>query len=70
MIVINNKWLTPKRQQILWLIAEGYRNKEIARIQGVTMNTMRTSISVLFMMFGAVNRPNLIKKAYEHGCII
>lgn len=52
--------LTPREQQILWLVAEGMRNGEISDELNVTEHTIRNSISHMFDKLGMSSRIELV----------
>jgi DNA-binding NarL/FixJ family response regulator len=59
--------LTPREQEVLQLIGEGKRNKEIAHALGISENTVKTHISSLVRKLGIDDRLQLILYAARTG---
>ena len=51
--------LTPRERQVMGLVAQGLRNKEIAYSLGVTEGTVKVYLSRLFQKVGASDRLDL-----------
>jgi len=51
--------LTPRERQVMGLVAQGLRNKEIAYTMGVTEGTIKVYLSRLFQKVGANDRLDL-----------
>lgn len=60
---------TERQVQILNLIHQGKTNKEIGRSLAISPFTVRNHISVLFRIFGAAGRAELLKKALALGVL-
>ncbi len=52
---------TPRELEILQLLADGSTNKMIARDLGISHNTVRNQVQVLFRKTGTVNRTQLAR---------
>lgn len=61
--------LTPREQQILSLLAEGYSNKEIAERLVISPSTVYTHRSSLMEKLDLTSRHELIKYARRHGLL-
>ncbi len=61
--------LTPREQQILRLLAEGYSNKEIAERLVISPSTVYTHRSSLMEKLDLTSRHELIKYARRHGLL-
>jgi len=61
--------LTPREQQILSLLADGYSNKEIAERLVISPSTVYTHRSSLMEKLDLSSRRELIKYARRHGLI-
>ncbi len=57
--------ITKREEEILKLIADGYRNKQIAKILDISINTVRNHISNLFHKYKVSNRVQLCKQINE-----
>lgn len=55
--------ITTREYEVLTQLAGGRSNKEIARQQGVSPNTVKTQVSSLFMKLDAARRTDAIGKA-------
>lgn len=64
-----NDVLTPREQQILSLLAEGYSNKEIAERLVISPSTVYTHRSSLMEKLDLTSRHELIKYARRHGLL-
>lgn len=51
-----NCHLTPRQTEVLALVADGKRNKEIAHLLSITGNTVKVHLSVIFNKLGVRNR--------------
>jgi len=56
--------LTRREQSLVVLVAKGLPNKEIARITGVSANTVRNALSAVFAKVEVENRTQLSFEAY------
>ena len=61
--------LTPREQQILSLLAEGYSNKEIAERLVISPSTVYTHRSSLMEKLDLTSRHELIRYARRHGLL-
>ena len=61
--------LTPREQQILRLLAEGYSNREIAKQLVISPSTVYTHRSSLMEKLDLSSRHELIKYARRHGLL-
>lgn len=59
--------LTPREQEILALIAQGYSNVEIAGEIHLGINTIKTHIRGAYRKIGAANRAEAVAWAIRHG---
>jgi DNA-binding NarL/FixJ family response regulator len=57
--------LTPREREVLGLVADGRRNKEIARALGIKIRTVKCHVSSLLQKLGAEDRLQLA--LYSHG---
>ncbi len=63
----NSSALTPREQQIVNLVSEGLRNKEIARILLITEATVSHHLTSIFGKLGVSGRLQLVIYTYRHG---
>ena len=61
--------LTPRQIEVLQLLSEGHTNKEIARDLGLSDNTVRTHLAVIFKELGARSRTEATFLARRKGLI-
>jgi DNA-binding NarL/FixJ family response regulator len=59
--------LTKREREIIVLVSEGLRNKEIAERLFISDATVRTHLSSIFAKLNVPNRLKLIVYAYRHG---
>lgn len=57
--------LSPKRLQILTLVAKGFTDKEIARKLKISERTVQTHLSFILVSLNARNRANAVA-LYKH----
>lgn len=58
--------LTPREREILALVAEGYSNRELARMLWVTEQTVKFHLSNTYRKLGATNRTEASRWAHKH----
>ena len=63
----NEHRITPRELEILFLIAEEYSNKEIAKQLHISIGTVESHRKSLFYKLDAKNMAGLIHKAYKIG---
>jgi DNA-binding CsgD family transcriptional regulator len=56
--------LTSRQWELLWLLASGHSNAEIAREMVVSVHTVRTHLENIFARLGVTNRTAAIAKAF------
>ena len=62
------RWrLTARERQVLWLVAEGLRDDDIARALKKTHRTVRFHVSNLFRKADARSRMELVNRARRVG---
>lgn len=61
--------LTERQQDVLRLMAEGRSNKEIGRDLGIAPDTVKSHVSQIFGVLGAVNRADACMKGKSLGVI-
>jgi DNA-binding CsgD family transcriptional regulator len=59
--------LTKREKEILILIADGLKDREIATVLSMGERTSRTYVISIYNKLGAVNRPNAIQRAWQLG---
>ena len=59
--------LTRREREVVALVAEGLRNKEIAERLFISQGTVRQHLSSIFCKLGIPDRLKLIVYAYRHG---
>lgn len=61
--------ISPRQQEILPLLAQGLSNKEIGRALGMSDNTVRTHLSVIFRALNVHNRTEAARVARRMGIL-
>lgn len=59
--------LTRREREVVALVAEGLRNKEIAERLSISRATVRHHLSAIFLKLGVPDRLKLIVYAFRHG---
>jgi two-component system, NarL family, nitrate/nitrite response regulator NarL len=57
--------LSPRRQAVAALVADGYSNKEIARLLGITEGTVKAHLNTIYRMLAVRNRTALAMLFYQ-----
>src|SRR5688500_1175158 len=55
--------ISTRESEVLELLAAGHSNKEIARLLGISPNTVKTHVASLFAKLGSTRRTQAIRKA-------
>jgi DNA-binding NarL/FixJ family response regulator len=63
------RYLTEREKAVLRLLAEGRRNKEIARVLQISERTVKYHIAALLSKLGATNRTEVVRTAVNEGII-
>lgn len=58
--------LTPRRVEVMTLVADGFTNKEIAFRLGIARSTVSEHLLRIFEVIGAVNRAHAAAKFVRH----
>jgi len=61
--------LTARELQVLQLMAQGYRNKEIAKSLSITERTVKFHANILFQKLGVDSRTEAVSRALQRGII-
>jgi DNA-binding NarL/FixJ family response regulator len=61
--------LSPRELEVLWLVAAGYANREIATELGVTYLTVRTHVRSILQKLGVSTRLQAAMFGVRHGLI-
>ena len=61
--------LSPRQHQILLLIAQGIRNRDIAKRLGISPNTVRNHVVDIFDKLGVRDRTQAALLAYRQGYV-
>jgi DNA-binding CsgD family transcriptional regulator len=61
--------LTPREHEVLVLVADGLRNREIAQRLGVSEHTVKFHLAAIFGKLGASSRTEVVRKALRLGLI-
>lgn len=61
--------ISDRELEVLFLMAEGYSNQEIADKLFVSLNTIKTHISSIYLKLHAKRRTQAVQKAMELGLI-
>ena len=63
------KDLSPRELEVLRLASKGYRNNEIARLAGISVNTLKYHLKNTFEKIGATSRTEAVTLAIARGII-
>ena len=61
--------MSPRKLEILNLVAKGFSNKEIAKIVGVAPVTVKDHVAKIFQSLGASTRTEAVSVAINLGLI-
>jgi DNA-binding CsgD family transcriptional regulator len=61
--------LTAREQDVLALLADGYRNREIAERLGISEHTVKFHLAAIFGKLGASTRTEAVRKGLKLGLI-
>jgi DNA-binding NarL/FixJ family response regulator len=61
--------LTPREHEVLSLVADGLRNREIALRLGVTEHTVKFHLASVFGKLGATSRTDAVRRGFRLGLI-
>ena len=61
--------LTPREHEVLVLVADGLRNREIATRLGISEHTVKFHLAAIFGKLGASSRTEVVRKALRLGLI-
>ena len=59
--------LAPRQRQILGMVAGGQSNKEIARALGLSISTVKNTLTKTYWRLGARNRTEAVVWWYREG---
>lgn len=58
---------TPRQEDVLYLLLDGYTNKEIGRMLGLSDETVKNHVSSVLRGFGVTTRTQAVLAANRHG---
>jgi DNA-binding NarL/FixJ family response regulator len=61
--------LTPREIEVLHLVAQGKRNKEIARLLGISVDTVPNHLKSIFLKLGVSERTSAVNVALRRGIV-
>ena len=59
--------LSPRRLQVLGLLAKGLQAQEIAGVLGISHQTARDTVKALYKHLGVRNAPEAVSEGYQLG---
>ena len=62
--------LSPREQEVLALLADGLVNKQIAARLGISTNTVKTHLELLFEKLGVTTRAEAVATAVKQGLLL
>ena len=54
--ILRNVTITPKQKEVLFYLAQGYQNKEIAYKMGLSVSTIKLHLTGLYLRLNVNNR--------------
>ena len=67
--VVSSGFLTPREQEVLVLIARGFSYAEIARLQSLTVHTVRTHIKNMYAKLSVHSKTEAVFEATRMGLL-
>lgn len=61
--------LTPREHDVLVLVADGLRNREVAERLGITEHTVKFHLAAIFGKLGASSRTEAVRRGLQLGII-
>ena len=61
--------LTPREHEVLVLVADGLRNREIGSRLGISEHTVKFHLAAIFGKLGASSRTGVVRRALRLGLI-
>ena len=61
--------LTPKQKEVLFYLAQGYKNKEIAYKMGLSVSTIKLHLGGLYLRLNVNSRMAALITAQQQGLI-
>jgi DNA-binding CsgD family transcriptional regulator len=61
--------LTPREHEVLLLVADGLRNREVAERLGITEHTVKFHLAAVFGKLGASSRVEAVRRGLQLGLI-
>ena len=68
--VVNETVLTNREREILALLADGLANKQIAARLGISANTVKTHVELLFEKLGVSSRAEAVATGVRRGMLL
>ena len=62
--------LTMRQMEVLWLMAEGHSNKDIARALAIAERTVKAHLAAAFLFLGARSRTQALLEAQRRGLLL
>jgi DNA-binding CsgD family transcriptional regulator len=61
--------LTPREHEVLVLVADGLRNRDVAARLGITEHTVKFHLAAIFGKLGVSSRTGAVRRAFQLGLI-
>ena len=65
-----DRTLSSRERQVLALLADGLGNKQIAARLGISTNTVKTHLEVVFEKLGVSSRAEAVSTGFKRGLLI
>ena len=67
--ILRNVTITPKQKEVLFYLAQGYQNKEIAYKMGLSVSTIKLHLTGLYLRLNVNNRIEALIVAQQLGLL-
>jgi len=65
--IIDEYSLSHRERQVLWLVAQGKRNRDVADLLGISICTVKIHLANIFLKLGVSRRAEAVTEALAQG---